>query len=445
MDLMSGDAINAFGLLISEAIERLVDSHDGGLDKSAAMLTTESPTLSREGAVMTFAFKVTGNRQAPAATAVSIVPEGLDADDADYDLSPLDVTLKAVPACQCDVFTRDKRCPHSLAAVWWLQEQMSRRSISDVLEFLGDLEVDSVAAGRELIDDLLRIAADSVDADTTGEATRIQWRIGLPQSRYYSPISITPYEQKPRKNGKGWTKGKETRSFDLLRRDFADDPIDGRVAALVAKPSYSFEEDHFGEFRALQTLVGHDSVAWDDADATLISVHAAELNLTLEPVEIEDDADDDAPTEKRMKFRPRLAVTGIKIDFDACQVVLGHASPVDPVVVLADTKYNRLVICTLQTPRATRLIQFLLRTDFSDTLMDAADAAKFTVSSGVIDSLVRVQLPSQLAGPIQPVTAELVMELRPRPARAFAWRLPCTIPGSANWSRPARRRRSCLA
>ena len=89
------------------------------------------------------------------------------------------------------------------------------------------------------------------------------------------PLSITPYEQRPRKNGKGWTKGKEVRGYDLLRRDFSQHPIDGRIAALVANPSYSFKGDHFGEFQALQMLAGHPNVAWDDGDATPVSDHSA--------------------------------------------------------------------------------------------------------------------------------------------------------------------------
>ncbi|WP_246146563.1 DEAD/DEAH box helicase [Rubripirellula lacrimiformis] len=414
---MSDDAISAFGLLVTEAIENLVDSHDGSLDKRAAMLTVDSPTFSKDGGQMVFAFKVSGNRQPPVAASIEIQRQGAEEDDQEFDFSPLGTALDALPRCQCDGFKADRHCSHTLAIAWWLQEQMARRSVADVFEFLGELEVDSEAAGRELVGELMKIARESAVTDQGSEATRIQWRIGLPQSRYYCPISITPYEQRPRKNGKGWTKGKETRSYDLLRRDFSGDPIDGRVTALVAKPSYSFEEDHFGEFRALQTLVGHDSVAWDDGDAMAVAVMSAELSLTLDPVEIEDDGDDDneAPTEKKTKFRPKLVVSGIKIDPEECQVVFGHASPVDPIVVLADQKYNRLVICTLRDPRATRLIQFLLRADFSETLLDAEEAAKFSVGSTVVDSLVRVELPPQLAGPIVPVHAELVLELRPRP------------------------------
>ena len=45
MDLMSDDAISAFGLLVSEACERLVDTHDQSLDKRAAMLTVLPSTV----------------------------------------------------------------------------------------------------------------------------------------------------------------------------------------------------------------------------------------------------------------------------------------------------------------------------------------------------------------------------------------------------------------
>ncbi|MGI9474424.1 MAG: DEAD/DEAH box helicase, partial [Rubripirellula sp.] len=251
--------------------------------------------------------------------------------------------------------------------------------------------------------------------------TRLQWRIGLSTSRYYCPISITPYEQRPRKNGKGWTKGKEVRSFDLLRRDFSSHPLDGRIASLVANPSYSFDEDHFGEFQALNSLAGHPVVAWDDAKAAPLTVHSAELVLTLEPVEVEESAQDGedgdpaAEHERTTLFRPQIQVNGIKVDLSECKTVFGHASPVEPVVVIADQKLNRLIVCTLRDPRGTKLVQHLLKSDFSEVMLDTESAARFSVGSSTVDSMIRVDLPPQLAGPIEPVDAELVFELRPRP------------------------------
>lgn len=441
MDLMSDDAIGAFGLLVAEAAERLVDSHHESLDKRAAMLSVESPTLQRDNDRLEFAFKVSGNRQQSVAASISVKPER-DEDDADFDFSLLSVSLEAAPACECTPFSSDRQCVHTLAIAWWLQEQLGRRGINEIFDFFGELEVDSVAAGRELVDAVLSVAETSAGPQEPAE-TRLQWRIGLSDSRYYCPIMITPYEQRPRKNGKGWTKGKEIRGYDLLQRDFSPQPIDGRVAALVATPSYSFNEDHFGEFQALQTLVGHPNVAWDDGQATTVNVMSAELSFTLHPVEVDpaeqankkgSDADgsgdkpaeDQEPVESEptdpipeghgtMMFRPEVQVSGINLDLNECQVVFGYASPIEPVIVLADSKLNRLVVCVLRDPRASRLVQFLIESDLSGVTLDAESAARLSVASATVDSLIRVDLPAELAGPIEPVAAELVIEMRPRP------------------------------
>ena len=419
MDLMSDDAIGALGLLVAEAAEKLVDSHDESLDKRAAMMTVESPTFSNEEGCMQFAFKVKGNRQQPISAAIEVMPEP-QGEDEDFDYSPLSVALNASPTCTCDQFKTDQRCPHTLAISWWLQEQLGRRSISEVFEFLGELEVDAVAAGRQLVEEVLGLAADANQPRET-EETRLQWRIGLSSSRYYCPISITPYEQRPRKNGKGWTKGKEVRSFDLLRRDFSSNPLDGKIAALVANPSYSFDDEHFGEFQALTVLAGHQVVAWDDAKAAPLAVHSAELVLTLEPIEVEEtvqktnETDPHQDLESTTLFRPQIHVNGINVKLSECKTVLGHASPEEPIVVIADQKHQRLIVCTLRDPRATKLIQHLLRSDFSEVLLDSDAAGRFSVGSSTVDSMIRVDLPPELAGPVLPIQAELVFELRPRP------------------------------
>ena len=57
----------------------------------------------------------------------------------------------------------------------------------------------------------------------------------------------------------------------------------------------------------------------------------------------------------------------------------------------------------------------MIRNDFSEILLDHESAARFSVGSQTVDSLIRVELPPELAGPIEPVQAELVLELRPRP------------------------------
>jgi len=418
MDLMSEESIGALGLLVAEAAERLVDSHDESLDKRAAMLIVHSPTFSSESGTLEFGFKVKGNRQSVMEVSLEVSPEASEEDDMEF--HPLHVSLQAIPTCQCESFhSAAGRCIHTLAVSWWLQEQLSKRSISEVFEFFGELEVDSVAAGRDLVNQVLGLVGGKSSSRNEIELTQLQWRIGLSSSRYYCPLSITAYEQRPKKNGKGWTKGKEVRSFDLLRRDFSGRPIDGRIAALVANPSYSFNEDHFAEFQALALLAEHPNVAWDDVDVRPCRVFSGELILALSPVQMDsgdEESEQDADLENRPSYyRPELQINGIRIDLNRCQVVFGYASPVEPVVVVADEKDNRLVVCTLRNPKAAKLIEHLLDAGLADVLLDTTAASRFAIGSAEVDRYVHVELPAALAGPIQPVVAELVFELRPRP------------------------------
>lgn len=417
MDLMSEESIGALGLLVAEAAERLVDSHDESLDKRAAMLMVESPTFSSESGTLQFGFKVKGNRQSAVEVRLEVAPDATEDDELEF--HPLHVSLQATPHCQCEQFqSGSSRCAHTLASAWWLQEQLSRRSINEVFEFFGELEVDSVAAGRDLVSQVLSLAGGKLSTRNESDITQLQWRIGLSSSRYYCPLSITAYEQRPKKNGKGWTKGKEVRSFDLLRRDFSTRPVDGRIAALVANPSYSFNEDHFAEFQALSLLAGHPNVAWDDVNVRPCRVFSGELILALSIVEAEKsnqaEEDEEDLEDSSSYYRPELQINGIRIDLKHCKVVFGYASPVEPIVVVADERDNRLVVCTLRNPKAAKLIEHLLDSDLGDVLLDSNAAARFALGSADVDRFVHVELPAELAGPIEPVNAELVFELRPR-------------------------------
>ncbi len=82
---MSDEAIGAFGVLVSEAVSRLVDSHDGSLDKRAAMLKVESPTFLGSGGELKFEFKVTGNRQQAMSVGIDVLPEADEDDDDEFD------------------------------------------------------------------------------------------------------------------------------------------------------------------------------------------------------------------------------------------------------------------------------------------------------------------------------------------------------------------------
>ncbi|MEM1068226.1 MAG: DEAD/DEAH box helicase [Planctomycetota bacterium] len=434
--MTSDDVTGDFGLMVSEAADRLVDLHDESLDKRAALLTVEAPTLRNINGSFRLDFSVKGNRQRSMDVAIEItlVDENgerlLDENstpDEDGALNVVadEIAVDASPSCDCSDCAQDGCCSHALAVSWWLQEQLGRRPVSEIFQFFGDLDVDEVAAGRELVSELLQVSSESVAAPEEPTNTRLQWRVGFSSSRYYSPISITPYEQRPRKNGKGWTKGKEIRQYDLFRRDFTSRLSDGRIASLVSNPTYSFEEEHYDEFRALLELVGHPCVAWDDAKATPITVHSAELAFHLEPVDRGDSGSSELnsaaasieegdETNADVLFRPKVIVSGLNVDIKDCAIEFGYASAVEPVIALADVKNDRLIICSIRDPRAERVISVLFNNSLSDVLLDSEAASHFAVRCGMMDSLIRIDLPPQLAGPIEDVNAELVIELRPR-------------------------------
>lgn len=446
MDWIAEDQIGSLGLLLGEAIERLVDSHDEEFDKRAAMLSVKTPTLTQGDEGVRFDFQVQGNRQRLQSVAITVEPM-VDEED----IGEAAMQLFANCVCGCVAHKRDLRCPHTLASGWWLQEQMARRrGNGQLLEFLGGLKADAVAAGKQFVDELLRRAKTARPEPTDTEPTRLQWRLRVNPASQGTPLTITPFEQRQRKGGKGWTKGREVRSFDLLEQNLLTNPLDSQVASLTSIPTHGFREDQFGIFQALRLLAGHENVMWDDQNASAVDVFSSQLSLTLQPIEIDQSGKNTAtgvltsqPTGKKkltspesdeaesfslddplagpadetieVQYRPRLTVEGIDIDVHECDVIFGHTSPVEPVVILADTTNDRVVVCTLADSAAGGLVQFLLRDDYRDTMLDEKSAAKLALAAGAIDSLIHVALPPQLAGPIKPIHSELVLQMRPRP------------------------------
>lgn len=452
MDWIAEDQIGSLGLLLGEAIERLVDSHDQEFDKRAAMLIVKPPTLTQGDQGVRFDFQVQGNRQRAQSVAITVEPQ-IDDEDIGTDV----MQLQAQCVCGCIAHKRDLRCPHTLASGWWLQEQMARRrGNGQLLEFLGGLKADAVAAGKQFVDELLRRAKTARPPATESEPSQLQWRLRINTASQSTPLTITPFEQRPRKGGKGWTKGREVRSFDLLEHNLLSNPLDSQVASLTSIPTHGFREDQHGMFQALRLLAGHDNVMWDDQNASAVDVFSSQLTLNLQPVEIDQTGkksnhhsvleappkssaakkakakptallDEDVKNEIsdplagpedetiEVQYRPRLSVEGIDIDVHECEVIFGSTSPVEPVIVLADTVNDRVVVCTLVDSAASGLVQFLLREDYRDTMLDEKSAGKLALAAGTIDSLIHVSLPPQLAGPIKPIHSELVLQMRPRP------------------------------
>ena len=137
MDLITDNLPTAFGLLLGEAVSRLVDDHDESLDKRAAMLRVDTPKFSQAEGKLTFEFRMRPNRKPPYLVTVEVEPDRqLDDDALD---SPLDLSLRANVECACSEFKRAEsmvpghgRCSCTLAVAWWLHAFCSPTPLSSL-------------------------------------------------------------------------------------------------------------------------------------------------------------------------------------------------------------------------------------------------------------------------------------------------------------------------
>ena len=319
MDLIAENLPAAFGILLGEAVSRLVDDHDESLDKRAAMLRVDTPKFSLGDGRFGFEFRMRPNRKPPYLVNLDVTPE-IDEDD-DALESPLDLSLKTLVSCDCAQFERAEnlvpghgRCSCTLAVAWWLHEQISRRSSEEVLLFFSELKTDTVAAGREVVGQLLKLTdeAHSQDEDAT---SRVQWRVKISNNQLYGPISINPFVQRMKKNSKGWSKGRQTPAFDLLRGGGDGTAVDSQIAALTSQPGHETNREHYHLFQSVDLLVGHPNVAWDDAAATKIEVSRGEISIALTPVEIDtlDDEDRSGETQIEREWDPGRRKTRYRV------------------------------------------------------------------------------------------------------------------------------------
>lgn len=443
MDLPIDSDIAFFSIAMSEAIEELVNEHESDLDKRAAMLMLTAPSLTQTGSSLEFMFSVRSGKTIVASPSISVMPEVSNAPRARRGQG--DFSLVGIPHCDCAFFVSNEQCPHTLAASWWLQEQIGRRGVDDMANFFAELKLDAVSLGQTLVDNLLRIAGKPTVPKNDDSEGRIQWRVRIASGAHHSSLTITPYEQRQRKGGSGWTKGRELRPFDMENRpDLFTDTVDSRVASLVARAVSTNGPLAFNLYEAMLMLAGHPNVTWNDADATPLAIYRGELTLGLVR-EVGDGADEnaDADFEEAIRFdgpdrnqasvngsstgndlmitgkyRPCLRVTGIDLDVSSrtCEIVVGKIGPTQPVLLVVPKDRDRCIVCELKDGRASRLIEHLLAQDLEEVVLDAESAIRLSTSVSRLDAIVRVDLPPELSGPIETATSDMIIELRPRPA-----------------------------
>lgn len=421
--------IALLNIAMAEAIEQLVNEHDAGLDKRAAMQEIVSPTLTQTEGTLDFGFAIRADKSVLASPKIRLMPEMPRVSGRK---GRSELSLIAMAECDCEWFELRDQCAHTLAASWWLQEQLARRGAAEVGDFLTSLKVDAVAQGRTLVDQLVKLADRAVASKVEASECRVQWRVRVSAASRYAGLAITPYEQRIRKGAGGWTKGRELRLFDIEdREDLFQDPINGRVASLVSRSASNIGPQGYNLYEALLCLAGHDNVAWNDAEATPLQIHRGELTLVIdrEPVagpaqeaeidpEIEPEPSDMAeePSVGSSRFRPKLRIAGINLDIDsrACEIVIGKVAVNRPVLVVIPQSRDRLILCELKDQRAARLVEHLLDHGLDEVVFDAESAGRLAMSAAKLDMMLRVSLPPELSGPITPGDWQLIVELRPR-------------------------------
>ncbi len=426
MELPIDSDIAEFRVGMFEAIEELVNEHEAELDKRAAMLSLTTPALTQADSSLDFIFSVRAGKTIVASPSIAIMP---DIDQGPTRGGQRELSLMAIPGCDCDLFTAHDQCPHTLAAAWWLQEQLGRRGSEDIAAFFASLQVDPVSLGRSLVDDLLKIANRVTGPQQEEAGARIQWRVRIAGAPEFNSLAITPYEQRPRKGGGGWTKGRELRLFDIENRpELFLDPVDSRVASLVVRASSSFGPQSYSLYEAMLSLAGHPNVCWNDAEATPVEIHRGELTLAIvrdasrgaaTDGSIDDEAEPTTVANNSLaRYLPKLRVAGIDLDVSSrsCEIVNGKVAPNRPLLLVVPKSRDRCILCELKDTRASRLVEHMLAQDLDDVVLDSETAGRLAMSVARLDPMLRVELPGELSGPIEAAEWDLIVELRPRPA-----------------------------
>ena len=403
------ESISQFAGFMEEAIAELVDGHPEQFDKRAAEYEVEEPSIDKDlDGSPVLKFELAEGRGGKIRRKVLI---GFEPDQSG------ELSVAAVQHCECDEFESEYACEHTLACAWWLQQHFNRRGAADLIVSLTEAAGagEDVSVGGELVEELLKIAESDDDSDGGGSGGdddeaggRIQWRLTLSESRYFSPIQITPYFQRPKKNGKGYTKGRQIREYDLLYRDYADSPLDGRLAVLMSTPQYSMEDRYHREFQALELLVGADNVGDDDGEPVRIT--RGTIRIVMEIVDGEEPTEDD----DGKRYRPVLRIDGLAGSLSEYDTVLGEISPAEPALVVVDEPSGLWTLCRIPDRRALRMVRTMLMNIGREPMVDRAAAAAFAVRSHAVDRFVPVELPEELAGPVREVAPELVLRLTPR-------------------------------
>jgi superfamily II DNA or RNA helicase len=300
--------------------------------------------------------------------------------------------------CSCQA-NRRELCKHRVASLIYLRQQLSRCSAPEALGWIRECVSDGTEIGRQVVELLSGLRAPP----TENSPSRLQWRISPSRRSYLGyPVSIQGYLQKQKKGG-GWTKGRAVRSYSEAMDDqLISEPQDRTIAVLLESNGNSYSADvAWSQWELLNLLVGHPNVVLDEDPEWRVDVQIGKLTFQLQ-------------TDGQV-YRPAVMVEGIRVDgldeLFTVRALYGEQCG----GVLYDARNRRLWLVPLterqwalmrETARALRRkVAFDTETaeQLADCLVDLVDRQE----------QVDIQLPSELAGPEQPLLPVIEVHMQP--------------------------------
>ncbi|WP_164103608.1 DEAD/DEAH box helicase [Candidatus Laterigemmans baculatus] len=312
--------------------------------------------------------------------------------------TPHRIRYSASSHCDCHYFQRYDECKHDAAIARWMLQTVCD-SHEKFEQWLASIDQTAPRAGDYLLRDLVQLAAD-VQPPAERTETRIQWRISLDPQSKRMPITVRAIEQRLKKSGRGWTKGRELRAHAMTAAALqAATETDRALASQIRAFAMSYTYRAQAYWELLPLFCDHPAVAWDDAEATPIVVEEHPLRLAL----------------REHGEDYRLLVTLGDMLLTPCEgsLLICGDSPETQRIVVGDHAGNRLLFSARTESRLGMWILQVLNRGANGLEISRETAVELMESSGRLASLVEVELPESLAGPAEPLPPELSLLLTP--------------------------------
>lgn len=399
-------------VVLIHALRDLLSRHESVLQKRAAQVQVRRAEYVSDTDTPEFRIEVSGSRGE--VYHVRIGSSGgdpmLEPREDESGVSLLGTTLSAegamsgrasrpmlVASCSCPYGMIYHVCKHSAAAASFVLDRCTEVEIEQVPNVIASLQPSQLDSGEQWLDNLEELVASLHEEPAEKREVRYQWRIvwGGPDE---TPIDVGLAERKPRRGGRGWTKGRllsDEAISELLPT--MGSPRDRLIAGLHIACDYDFSGRTL--HTVLHELVAHPNVAWQHAPDRVLNIEEHDVRLRLEP-------DDEG-----------YRVTAMLDDID----LLEHHVGLRPLyslgrlqsIVWGDPEGDRLLLARGTAEQLAWIDSLWRAADDGVIHLDEHLTARLMDRLQAVERLTPVDLPPELAGPEMPVPAGVRLVLQP--------------------------------